>query len=1461
MTYEYRYTGTNSNDQIDVPDGTVQVFALSGNDVINVTDSLFGDYFDGGEGYDSLQVSGNELTIDFSKVYLNSIDQINIYTTIWTSDTVQDIPRYVVVTDEIFNGLSWLPSVSLQGRTGAELDASALSVGQQWNLDATSGDDTITGGAADEIIRLWGGNDVIDTGSGQDQINFHLGQFTPASIAGQSVALVSDGPDTWHFVFAGARFITIEQVDPSKAQFKVLDARDPAAMPEGQQFFGTALISNAEKLKIDLSISDDGGDSSYGWQTLSEINVSFLNGQMSLALFEQPIFGSAGNDTLIGTSLGDRIFAFTGSDQIEAGAGNDTIEVSDNASTDTINGGAGQDVLRIKNAPAGPISFGSNIVGIEQVIVETFEGDPVRNITITNDVMSDVQLGAFLISVWGNGDANIDAQGVNQRISISAGGGNTAIFSGSGSDWISGWSGNETVSGGAGRDTFSIYLGRIENHELSGLALSRLDNGDWMLAKGETPWFLFQKVTDTQFRVTDQRDPDMLLPSGPFMGADLLTSIEQVSFQYSTINALGQETWSSWADIAVNIGSSGLVLNIVGSPISGTSGDDTLIGGIGNDYIIGSLGNDEIIGFYGFDTISYRELGAGNTPSLNAGLDVDFGVGKVVYVDANNISRNFTDTLISVETIRATDFADTIDASSYGLVVLGNVRSGFTLFNTIAAGRGNDTITGNGSTFLDFRDDNATEGITIDVKEGYAISNYFGNKTLLGGINSFQGTQHNDLIKGGDPKLDWFETYRATLGSDTIDGGSGYDRVEYDRTTLSTGGLTISLIDGNGTVSGKSNGGVDTLRNIEAVRGTQFADSITFTNSSGSITNHQAEGGGGNDTITGNGVTILRYSTARAGVHVNLATGLSKTLNAAEDAGIGLDTFSGVNGVLGGAHDDLLIGGNPFNEAETFRGEGGNDTIDGGEGWDIAAYNAGGNWIIVDGRVVRALDDEGTPTYTTGIHVQLAAGIVTGDPIAIGTDTLRSIEDVRGTVNNDVFDARGFSASSVNAGSLDTRNSFRGGAGDDIVYGNGNTRIDYRDARAGVFVDLESGVGRSLNVTANDQDAARVGVDRVYGVNIVLGSEFSDHLIGGKVGEFGAGLIGYGGDDTLIGGLGMTVFEGGAGNDHIVAGNRGSVARYKGNFADFDIKVSQGKLLVTDLRDGSPEGNDVLENIYVLRFEDRDHFVLGLANRSVLVGENKSYFVSNGDMVVGTSYAEQFEVPDNASPFIFTSAGDTVKLSMGIDEYVVRAFGNQLHMTEKNGNNTAFINVSGPITVVTSTGEAEVSFDFPSKIMRFGDSIVQNNGFDTLSALQRYTVDPQDSQWFSASGLVEIPGFAIGSNGDVIEYSDAGLTVGAGVSSASPEQALINQTTGKATFSEGSGADLDDALADIAAAMSAATDAPGEIALFKVGGTGNYHLFISDGYAGVTETDVVLELIGISNFTGIDLTDGHLVLT
>ena len=148
------------------------------------------------------------------------------------------------------------------------------------------------------------------------------------------------------------------------------------------------------------------------------------------------------------------------------------------------------------------------------------------------------------------------------------------------------------------------------------------------------------------------------------------------------------------------------------------------------------------------------------------------------------------------------------------------------------------------------------------------------------------------------------------------------------------------------------------------------AISVDTSTNAGSIgTFNVFVGGGGNDTITGNGNTQVQYFNATSGVLITL--GANGSGSASGDSSVGSDTFvAGVDNVLGSNFNDtynasaFTSSSGPFNQ---FQGLGGNDTITGNGSTQL--YYAGS---------------------TAGISVTLnagGAGTVTGDS-SVGTDTI-----------------------------------------------------------------------------------------------------------------------------------------------------------------------------------------------------------------------------------------------------------------------------------------------------------------------------------------------------------------------------------------------------------------------------------------------------------------------------------------
>jgi Ca2+-binding RTX toxin-like protein len=133
------------------------------------------------------------------------------------------------------------------------------------------------------------------------------------------------------------------------------------------------------------------------------------------------------------------------------------------------------------------------------------------------------------------------------------------------------------------------------------------------------------------------------------------------------------------------------------------------------------------------------------------------------------------------------------------------------------------------------------------------------------------------------------------------------------------------------------------------------------------------------------------------------------------------------------------------------------------------------------------------------------------------------------TLRSEWTGAAGFLNTSTNdVGDFGTLNEFEGMAGNDTISGNGNTRIAFYNALAGVTVDVNAGTSHS---TASN-DAAGVGNDTFAGVNAVEGSNFNDTISGSNGSDT---IYGRGGADFLIGGTGADRFSFNATSDSTVA--------------------------------------------------------------------------------------------------------------------------------------------------------------------------------------------------------------------------------------------------------------------------------------------------------------------------------------
>ena len=506
--------------------------------------------------------------------------------------------------------------------------------------------------------------------------------------------------------------------------------------------------------------------------------------------------------------------------------------------------------------------------------------------------------------------------------------------------------------------------------------------------------------------------------------------------------------------------------DLIGDIFIGLAGNDSVVAGGGDDSFRGLAGNDTFNGGAGFDEVRYDQDAANGgggavTVNLATGVATD-GFGN-------------TDTLISVEYVRGTNFADSI---------IGNASD-----NIFTGLGGNDTINGGaGQDEMRYDRDAAAGGagaVTVNLATGVATDG-FGATDTLSNIERVRGTNLADTLTG-DANNNQFS---GLGGNDTLNGGGGNDEARYDHDASAggAGAVTVNLATGTAT---DGFGNTDTLISIKNARGTNLADSIT-----GNGLDNFFRGLGGNDTLNGNGGNDWAsydrdVDNGGAGaVTVNLAAGT------ATDGFGAADTLISIENVRGGALGDFITGDGNDN---FLQGLAGNDTLNGGAGFDDVSYERDS----VDGGLA-------------GVTVNLATGAAT-DGFG-NTDTLVSIEGVTGTNLAD----------SITGDAND--NFLRGLGGNDTIIGAaGIDGVAYdQDANNGGFA------GVTVNLATGTATDGFGNTDTLVGNENARGSNQADSLTGNPAGN---GLEGLGGADTINGGGGIdearydhdAIYGGGAG--------------------------------------------------------------------------------------------------------------------------------------------------------------------------------------------------------------------------------------------------------------------------------------------------------------------------------------------
>ena len=847
--------------------------------------------------------------------------------------------------------------------------------------------------------------------------------------------------------------------------------------------------------------------------------------------------GTANNDSLTGTSGADSMSGGDGNDTLSGAAGNDTLDGGADTYGDWTDYRSATSSVTV-NLKLGTASDGlggtDTLSNIENVFGSAYNDVLTGNLRANkfkpgagNDTVDGVD-NSYLDDSVDYGDAS-SAVIVNLQTGTATGGsGNDVLISIEGvsgstyddaitlgdSGWAYGDAGNDTLvggkrdswlEGGAGND---VLKGGESSWDLASYYMGSANLDNVTLSGNATSGWTFsvgsQALLKIQANTANGNWTVADQRTGTILGTDTLTGIEVIEIE--GVNTSGASTWKY---LGIGGTQSAPTLNFKSQ--TGTSASDTLNGSSYADTLSGGDGDDSLNGGGSDDTL---RGGAGND-TLNGS-------------EQRNVAWKWA------RYYAGSDY----DTADYSDVTAGSIKLDLSTMKVTSlngSNVGTDTLRG------------------IEAVQGTRQSDQVvGSFAALSGLGEADGEQHGvDLfLYGGSDTV----TVSKVSNMPWID--SPYMGYWWSKTAV-----TANFSGSVGTISyGAATGqvaGTDTTDGVASFGDSAYSDKFDF---SGMTSNFQTGedwnyiylNQGGNDTIVGNGDTQVAYSTSKEllsttglGINVHLAaagttftvdmTHLSRT----SSWQFGTVTLSNIDNINGTNLADTLVGG-AYDNWEGFTGRGGNDSIDGGAGEDRASY-----WGA-----------------SSAVTVNLAAGTASGDE-SIGTDTLRSIESIMGTQYDDVYDARGFSDTSTNAGSLGSWNMFDGRGGNDTIYGNGHTMINYWSSILAVEVKLGTGKAWALNASdRTGEKSGYVGIDTFSDVYRVRGSALGDSLVGG-------------GQGWLNGDTRMEYFDPGAGNDTVDGLGGWDIVRYAHSTAAITVDLRLGSDQVQDGMGGS----DTLLNV------------------------------------------------------------------------------------------------------------------------------------------------------------------------------------------------------------------------------------------------------------------------------------------
>ncbi|MEY8840529.1 calcium-binding protein, partial [Cribrihabitans sp. XS_ASV171] len=698
----------------------------------------------------------------------------------------------------------------------------------------------------------------------------------------------------------------------------------------------------------------------------------------------------------------------------------------------------------------------------------------------------------------------------------------------------------------------------------------------------------------------------------------------------------------------IPLGSLAGIATLPGELLTGTTGDDDLVGTAGDDFINpvdNNQSNDQVRPGTGQDTVTFEDAQNGYfellhsdlAAGITANIDGQAGTGSIDKGAGGTTSLLFVDRAMNAEGmgVIGTDSDDVFNVTA--------TNEGFV---QVAGLGGNDTFNIDPSaptSRIDYIYGSPSTGITANLVAGTINDGSGGTDTVNGSLRELRATDLADSILGSDAD----ERFILRRGNDTLDAGGGTDWARYDR--IGVEAIDVDLQAGTATGIWRGDAFTHQLLNVENIRGSRDANDMLR----GDGQSNMFRGEGGNDTLEGRGgddILVGEMGDDRVdggdGNDQAAFWGLNRadaTITQNTDGSIqvvsalGTDTLVNIESL--GFQDQFLLVSDLFPPAGPILGTNGDDDLvgtagddfinplDNMQGLDVITPGTGNDTVSFENAANGYFEirhNDLTQGITVNIDGQTGAGSI-DKGAGNGTTSLLFFDramnadglGVMGTDHDDVFNVKPTDDGYVQVagqGGFDTYN---------IDPAAQTSRIDYAWASmSGITADLSTGVVSNDGFGSSDQINGPVHELRATNLNDnILGSDADERFIlrGGN-----DTLDGAGGNDWLRydrNDYGRIELDLAAGT--VSGGWRGEVF----NHQIANIENVRGSR-ANDLLQGDGRNNQ-------LRGDNGNDTIEGRGGEDILVGQAGDDLLNGGD---GLDRADFWDV--NQADATITQNGD-----------------------------------------------------------------------------------------------------------------------------------------------------------------------------------------------------------------------------